>query len=65
MIDLHTHTTYSDGTDSPLALVKKAAASGITVLGVTQSFTLLTTLATKEESVLLNSCKLPGDVMDL
>ena len=35
MIDLHTHTTYSDGTDSPLALVKKAAASGITVLGVT------------------------------
>jgi predicted metal-dependent phosphoesterase TrpH len=35
MIDLHTHTTYSDGTDSPLALVKKAAASGITVLGIT------------------------------
>ena len=35
MIDLHAHTTCSDGTDSPLALVKKAAASGITVLGVT------------------------------
>ena len=35
MIDLHTHTTCSDGTDSPLALVKKAASSGITVLGVT------------------------------
>jgi predicted metal-dependent phosphoesterase TrpH len=35
MIDLHTHTTYSDGTDSPLALVKKAASSGITVLGIT------------------------------
>jgi predicted metal-dependent phosphoesterase TrpH len=35
MIDLHTHTTYSDGTDSPLALVKKAASSGITLLGVT------------------------------
>ncbi len=34
MIDLHTHTTYSDGTDSPLALVKKAASSGITVLGI-------------------------------
>ncbi|MEY4496714.1 MAG: hypothetical protein RLZZ364_19 [Actinomycetota bacterium] len=34
MIDLHTHTTCSDGTDSPLALVKKAAASGITVLGL-------------------------------
>ena len=35
MIDLHAHTTCSDGTDTPLALVKKAAASGITVLGVT------------------------------
>ena len=34
MIDIHTHTTYSDGTDSPLALVKKAASSGITVLGI-------------------------------
>jgi predicted metal-dependent phosphoesterase TrpH len=34
MIDLHTHTTCSDGTDSPLALVKKAASSGITVLGI-------------------------------
>ena len=35
MIDLHAHTTKSDGTDSPLALVKKAASSGITVLGIT------------------------------
>ena len=35
MIDLHTHTTCSDGTDSPLSLVKKAASAGITVLGIT------------------------------
>lgn len=35
MIDLHAHTTKSDGTDSPLTLVKKAASSGISVLGVT------------------------------
>jgi predicted metal-dependent phosphoesterase TrpH len=35
MIDLHAHTTKSDGTDSPLTLVKKAASSGITVLGIT------------------------------
>jgi predicted metal-dependent phosphoesterase TrpH len=35
VIDLHTHTTCSDGTDSPLKLVKNAAAAGITVLGVT------------------------------
>ena len=34
MIDLHTHTQCSDGTDTPLALVKKAAAMGITILGV-------------------------------
>ena len=34
MIDLHTHTTFSDGTDSPLALVKKAASTGISVLGI-------------------------------
>lgn len=35
MIDLHTHTTCSDGTDSPFTLVKKALAAGITTLGVT------------------------------
>jgi predicted metal-dependent phosphoesterase TrpH len=35
MIDLHTHTNNSDGTDSPHALVNKALSSGITVLGVT------------------------------
>jgi predicted metal-dependent phosphoesterase TrpH len=35
MIDLHTHTTCSDGTDSPIALVKKAAAAGISILGLT------------------------------
>jgi hypothetical protein len=35
MIDIHAHTTCSDGTDSPLSLVKKAASSGITVLGIT------------------------------
>jgi predicted metal-dependent phosphoesterase TrpH len=35
MIDLHAHTTCSDGMDSPMTLVKKAASAGITVLGVT------------------------------
>ncbi|MEY3650212.1 MAG: hypothetical protein RL370_915, partial [Actinomycetota bacterium] len=35
MIDLHTHTTASDGTDSPFALVKKALAAGVTTLGIT------------------------------
>jgi predicted metal-dependent phosphoesterase TrpH len=35
VIDLHSHTTCSDGTDSPLTLVKKAASAGISILGLT------------------------------
>lgn len=35
MIDLHTHSTCSDGTDTPFALVKKALAAGVTTLGIT------------------------------
>ena len=35
MIDLHTHTTCSDGTDSPRELVNKAIVQGLEVLGIT------------------------------
>lgn len=35
MIDLHTHTHCSDGTDSPTQLVNKALAEGISVLAIT------------------------------
>jgi predicted metal-dependent phosphoesterase TrpH len=35
MIDLHSHTTVSDGGDSPTELVIKAAAAGISALAVT------------------------------
>ena len=35
MIDLHTHTNNSDGTDTPHALVNKALSAVITVLGIT------------------------------
>lgn len=35
MIDLHTHTNCSDGTDSPAQLVNKALAEGISVLAIT------------------------------
>jgi predicted metal-dependent phosphoesterase TrpH len=35
MIDLHTHTTISDGGDSPTELVRKAAAAGLDVIAVT------------------------------
>ena len=34
MIDLHTHTTSSDGTDTPRELVNKAIAQGLEVLGI-------------------------------
>ena len=34
-IDLHTHSTASDGTDSPTELVAAAAGAGIDVLGLT------------------------------
>jgi len=35
MIDLHCHTTVSDGGDSPTELVDKAAAAGLSVIAVT------------------------------
>jgi 3',5'-nucleoside bisphosphate phosphatase len=34
-IDLHTHTTASDGTDTPAELVGKAAAAGLDALAIT------------------------------
>jgi predicted metal-dependent phosphoesterase TrpH len=35
LIDLHAHSNYSDGTDSPDAIVLKAKAEGITTLAIT------------------------------
>jgi 3',5'-nucleoside bisphosphate phosphatase len=35
MIDLHTHSTASDGTDTPADLIAKAAAAGLTTLAIT------------------------------
>ncbi|MEI7722117.1 MAG: PHP domain-containing protein [Actinomycetota bacterium] len=35
MIDLHTHTTASDGTDSPAELINKALSAGIQTLAIT------------------------------
>ncbi|NJL47066.1 MAG: PHP domain-containing protein [Leptolyngbyaceae cyanobacterium SM2_5_2] len=40
MLDLHNHTTYSDGTLSPQALVKAAIQAGIKALGITDHDTL-------------------------
>lgn len=35
MIDLHTHTTCSDGTDSPTELIRKAHARGLRTIAIT------------------------------
>ena len=35
MIDLHSHTTASDGLLSPAALLDAAAAAGLTILAIT------------------------------
>lgn len=35
MIDLHTHSNFSDGTDSPTQLINKALATGITTIALT------------------------------
>jgi predicted metal-dependent phosphoesterase TrpH len=40
MIDLHTHTTASDGRCSPKRLVARASAAGVTVLSVTDHDTV-------------------------
>ena len=34
-IDLHTHSSVSDGTDSPAALLAAAAAAGLDVVALT------------------------------
>ena len=41
MIDLHTHTTCSDGTDRPRDLVNKAIVQGLEVLGISDHDTTL------------------------
>jgi predicted metal-dependent phosphoesterase TrpH len=39
-IDLHTHSTASDGTDSPQELIEKAAAAGLDVVAITDHDTV-------------------------
>lgn len=40
MIDLHAHTTRSDGTESPADVVRKAKQAGVTVLAITDHDTV-------------------------
>jgi histidinol-phosphatase (PHP family) len=38
MIDLHNHTHFGDGSDSPATMVRQAAAAGMTVFGLSEHF---------------------------
>jgi 3',5'-nucleoside bisphosphate phosphatase len=49
MIDLHTHTTASDGRCTPAELVARAKAAGVTVLGVTDHDTVAGCRAAADE----------------
>jgi len=40
MIDLHTHSSFSDGTDSPTELINKALAAGVSTIALTDHDTV-------------------------
>jgi predicted metal-dependent phosphoesterase TrpH len=60
VIDLHLHTTASDGVLSPADLVARAAAAGITVLSVTDHDTLAGLPAAREAAARLGLRLVPG-----
>ncbi|EFL39277.1 PHP domain-containing protein [Streptomyces griseoflavus] len=72
-IDLHTHSTASDGTDTPAELVRKAAAAGLDVIALTDHDTTrghAEALAALPEGLTLVpgaelSCRLDGISMHL
>ena len=57
MIDLHTHSLASDGTDTPGELINKAHARGISVLGLMDH----DTVAGWDEACLLYTSPSPRD----
>jgi predicted metal-dependent phosphoesterase TrpH len=60
VIDLHTHTTASDGRCSPAELVARAAAAGVTVLSVTDHDTVDATSAAAEACAAAGITFVPG-----
>ncbi len=60
MIDLHLHTTASDGVLAPDALVARAAAAGITVLSVTDHDTVAGLPAARDAAGRLGLRLVPG-----
>jgi predicted metal-dependent phosphoesterase TrpH len=60
MIDLHTHTTASDGRLSPSQLVARAASAGVTVLAVTDHDTVAACGAVAEACAQARIAFVPG-----
>ena len=60
MIDLHLHTTASDGRCSPLELVARAAAAGVTCLAVTDHDTTAATSEIRELASASGIDAIPG-----
>jgi predicted metal-dependent phosphoesterase TrpH len=60
MIDLHLHTTASDGTCSPEDLVERAAAAGLTVMSVTDHDTMAAVPAVAAAAARLGITCIPG-----
>lgn len=60
MVDLHTHTNESDGTDSPIELVEKAHASGLRTLAITDHDTLSAYAAAGPRAAELGLRLVPG-----
>ena len=60
MIDLHTHTTASDGRCTPAELVARAAAAGVTVLSVTDHDTVESCDAVRNACAVARITFVPG-----
>jgi len=60
VIDLHLHTTASDGRSSPEALIRRAAAAGITTLAVTDHDTMAGIAAARSVAAPLGIAVVPG-----
>jgi len=60
VIDLHTHTTASDGRCTPPELVARASAAGVTVLAVTDHDTVAACDAVESECVARGIAFVPG-----
>jgi predicted metal-dependent phosphoesterase TrpH len=58
--DLHTHSTASDGTLSPAALVRRAAAAGVPALALTDHDTLDGLAEAEEAAAALEMVLVPG-----